>query len=289
VVKLTPAWRELYRKVVRLELRLTAHATGLRVTAGKAGDLGVRLVAHAARLRTTAARAGVEGFRLVAHAARLRVTADRAGLERVRLDAHAVRLRLTAAKAGLLSLILTKLSGLLIKTSADAANILAPAAHTVSTKLLTLVAPVKTLSAKAAEVATTLSNATLSPHKPGKLIGTKQIGGGAKLDAAVGKLDAAISETAAKVDNAYAYLTALNKRAAENKLPAGDAKGATAQVGAFVYSVSGANNTAHQTHLAIFIGGFLLVIGLGFGIALYRIRRGLPSSMAPPKSSGAAA
>jgi hypothetical protein len=65
-----------------------------------------------------------------------------------------------------------------------------------------------------------------------------------------------------------------------------NAQGATAQVGAFVYSVAGANNAAHETHLAGFIAGFALALGLGFGIGLYRIRRGMPSSLKPPKANG---
>ena len=71
------------------------------------------------------------------------------------------------------------------------------------------------------------------------------------------------------------------------EIPAGNALGATAQVGAFVYSIAGANNVGKQTHLAVFIGGFALVIGIGFGIGLYRMRRGMPSSLKPPKTKAA--
>jgi hypothetical protein len=185
---------------------------------------------------------------------------------------------------------LAALSHLLIGTSSAEANVVAPAAHTASVKLLGLVPTADTLSTQAAKVATTIANATLGPSKPPKPIATKQVGGGAKLDKAVGQLDSAITEAGEKVDNSYAYLTALNKRAYDNRLPAGDAQGATGgETGAWVYSVPGANDTAHQTHWAVFIGGFLLVIGLGFGISLYRIRRGMPSSMAPPPKSPAAA
>jgi hypothetical protein len=228
---------------------------------------------------------------LSTHAIQLEADAAAADLLRLHLIGHAARLRLTAAKAGLLALRLTAISDLLTRTSSAETNVVAPAALTASTKLLGLIPAANTLSSNAAATATSLSNASITPGKKAKPIHTREVGGGAKLDAAVGKLDSAITEAADKVDNAYAYLTALNKRAADNQLPAGDAQGATGgEVGAFVYSVSGANNTSHQTHLAVFIGGFALVIGLGFGISLYRIRRGMPSSMAPPpKSSGATA
>jgi hypothetical protein len=247
-VKLTPAYRALHRTVVDLELRLSIHAT--------------RLTADAAA----------------------------ADLLRLHLIGHASRLRVRAAQAGLLAAALTGLSGLLTRTSSTETNVVAPAAATASTRLLGLIPAANSLSTNAAAAATSIANATIAPSKKKpKQIHTKEVGGGAKLDSAVGQLDSAITGAGNKVDNAYAYLTAINKRAADNKLPAGDAQGATGgQAGAFVYSVSGANNTAHQTHLAIFIGGFALAIGLALGISLYRIRRGMPSSMAPPKSSAAA-
>jgi hypothetical protein len=224
------------------------------------------------------------------HAARLTADAAAAELVRLHLIGHAARLRATAARAGLLALELTGVSGLLTRTASAEANVVAPAAQTASTDLSGLVPAASALSTNAAATATALANATLSPsQKASKHIHEQQVGGGAKLDNAVGQLDSAITGAANKVDNGYAYLAALDTRAADNKLPAGNAVGATAQTGAYVYSVSGANDTAHQTHLAIFIGGFALVIGLTLGIALYRIRRGMPSSMAPPKSSAAAA
>jgi hypothetical protein len=104
------------------------------------------------------------------------------------------------------------------------------------------------------------------------------------LDAAVGKLDAAIASAGTKVNNDYAYLVALDKRASENQLPAGNATGATLQPGAFVYSIAGANNFSHQMNLAGLIGVVAVITGMGFGISLYRIRRGMPSSMAPAKA-----
>jgi hypothetical protein len=248
-IKVTKAYRDLHRRVDDLEARLTLHA---------------------ARLRTDAAAAE---------------------LIRLHLIDHAVRLRDRAAKANLLALRLTAVSDLVARTSSAETNVVVPAAQTASTDLIGLVPKANVLSTNAAKTATSLNNATIAPgkKKKPKQIHTREIGGGAKLDSAVGQLDGAITEAGDKVDNAYAYLTALNQRAAANKLPGGDAVGATAQAGAFVYSVSGANRTAHQTHLAIFIGGFALVIGLTLGISLYRIRRGMPSSMAPPKSSAAAA
>ena len=248
-VKLTPAYRDLHRRVV---------------------DLEALLAIHAARVKTDAAAADLLRLHLVDHAARLRVK---------------------AAKADLLALRLTAVSDLLARTSSAEANVVAPAAHTASTALVGLVPKANELSTKAAAAATSLADATIAPSKrKTKQIHTREIGGGAKLDSAVGQLDSAITDAANKVDSSYAYLKALDQRAANNQLPAGNAQGATGgQVGAFVYSVSGANDTAHQTHLSIFIGGFALVIGIGFGIAFYRIRRGMPSSVAPPKSSHAAA
>ena len=130
---------------------------------------------------------------------------------------------------------LTALSGLLARTSSDAANVLAPDAHTASTNLLGLVPKATALSANSAAAATTLADASLSPRqRQAKPIHTRQVGGGTHLDKAFGQLDSAITEAANKVDNTYAYLTALDKRAADNQLPAGNAKGATAQVGAYV-------------------------------------------------------
>ena len=245
LVKLTPAYRDLHRKVVDLELRLGAHAARLTANAAAADLLRLHLIGHAVRLKVKAVNARVAAVRL------------------------------------------TGLAGLLTRVSSAEANVLAPEAHTASTALVGLVPKANALSTKAAATATTLANATLGPGKPPKPIPTKQVGGGGKLDSAVGQLDAAITEAGDKVDNAYAYLTALNQRAANNQLPAGDAKGATAEVGAFVYSVSGANNSANQIHLATFIAGLALVIGLCFGIGIYRIRRGMPSSLMPPKSSAA--
>ena len=247
-VHLTPAYRALHAKLVKVEARLKRHALRLQAAARRAQVASVRLGAHAARLRVTAANAGVLAVR------------------------HAV------------------LSDRLARASSAAANVLAPAAAIASTKLAGLVPTATALSTDAAAAATTISNATLSPRqRASKPVQPTQVGGGAQLDQAVGQLDAAITSAANNVDSSYAYITALDQRATNNRLPAGNAIGATAQAGAFVYSVSGANDTAHETKLATFIGGFALFLGLAFGIGLYRIRRGLPSSLAPPKSSASAA
>ncbi len=291
-VQALPAWQALHSQVVDLETRLTAHATGLTATAANAGVLASHLTAHAAGLAATAAKAGELGARLRALSGQLaQASSAVTNVLGTRLTALSGQLaRTSSTAANVLAVHLTALSGLLARTSSDAANVLAPDAHTASTNLIGLVPKANDLSNNAAATATTLANASLSPSKhQSKTIQPKQVGGGAHLDKAFGQLDAAITNAADKVDNTYAYLAALDKRAADNQLPAGNATGATAQAGAFVYSVSGANNAVHQTHLAVFIGGFFLVLGLCFGIGLYRIRRGLPSSLAPPKSSPATA
>jgi hypothetical protein len=219
--------------------------------------------------RVLAVVVDLEGH-LAAHAAHLEARAANARELEGRLRAHAGRLEERAANAKELQL----------------------SALTASTNLTEHVAEdANSLSAKATETATTLEGATLKPGKKSsaKAIQPKAVGGGAHLDAAVGQLDAAITGTATKVDNEYAYLTALDKRAGENMLPAGNAIGATAQAGAFVYEIAGANNAEHEIHLAAFVGGFALTLGIMLGIGLYRVRRGLPSSMKPPKSAPAPA
>jgi hypothetical protein len=208
----------------------------------------------------------------------------------VRLTVHAALLKATAAKAGEFQNRVTALNGLLARTSSVAANVLAVRLTALSRLLAqTSALGPGALSTKAAAAATSLANAGLPQHsRQSKTIHSKQVGGGARLDKAFAKLDSAITDSADKVDHAYAYLTALDKRASENRLPAGNATGATVQAGAFVYSISGANNSNHETHLATFIGGFALFIAIGFGIGLYRLRRGLPSALKPPKAPPAA-
>ncbi|MGO8887950.1 MAG: hypothetical protein ACLQI7_30570 [Streptosporangiaceae bacterium] len=175
-----------------------------------------------------------------------------------------------------------RLSVALGTSSADAKKLRAVALST-SAGLATSSTNVDALSAKAAEVATTIANAsTTVTIKKGKAIQPKQIGGGAKIDSAVGQLDAAITQAGQTVDDNYAYLTALDIRAGQYLLPAGNASGATAQSGAIIWSIGGADNSQHQFHLAIIIGFTGMFIGATLGLGLYRIRRGEASSLAPP-------
>ena len=164
---------------------------------------------------------------------------------------------------------------------------LSPQIAALSPKFTGLSAKAAAVAAKAAQVAGTLATA-LTPkprqHRHGKTIHPKQVGGGKHLDAAVGKLDAAITDVGTKVNDDYAYLTALNTRASQTQLPAGNASGATVQAGAVSYSISGANLTQHNITLATYIGALALLLGATLGLGLYRIRRGEASSLAPPKT-----
>ena len=243
-----------------------------------------------AAARTARTRAALSALPSSVHKTRAYKALDRklGELER-RLKAHALRLRVAAARTTALQRKLDALSKLLEDASSAETNVVAPAARDTSTKLAGMAPAAGALSSDAAATATALAQLTVTPGKQRAPIKPRQVGGGAKVDKAVGKVDKSITTVADKVDNSYAYLKALDVRAAENRLPAGNAQGATAQAGAFVYSISGANDTAHQIHLATFIGGFALIIGIGFGIGLYRIRRGLPSSLKPPKTPKAAA
>lgn len=276
--------------------QLTQASTGAADAVTRAGGVGDRLNQAAAEAADAATRMADVRTGLEALPRSVRQTAAYGRLHRkvvdleLRLNAHADRLKVRAADAAVLRLKLAVLSSLLTKASSAQVNVVAPAARDASTKLTGLVPAAGALSTRAAAASTAVAHATLSPgeksHAP---IQPKRIGGGAKLDHAVNELNAAITKGADKVDKDYAYLKALDKRASENLLPAGNAKGATVQAGAFVYSVSGANNSQHQSHLATFIGGFALFVGLAFGIGFYRIRRGMPSSLKPPKSPPAAA
>ncbi len=147
-------------------------------------------------------------------------------------------------------------------------------------------ASANSLSAKAALAAATLANATRTPrkNKHGKTITPKAVGGGAKLDAAVAQLDAAITKASNELDDDYAYLDALDTRASQSMLPAGNASGATVQAGAFIYSISGANPAEKHIHLAAIIGATALILGASFGTSIYRIGRGQPSSLAPSQT-----
>jgi hypothetical protein len=188
------------------------------------------------------------------------------------------------SKVAVLETLILKLSGGLAATSVKAKAFQALVVR-VSTHLATSSTTVNGLSAKAAQAAITLANVTLTPKQwKTRKIHPRQVGGGARLDAAVDKLDAAISNAAAEVDDDYAYLTALDTRAGQSMLPAGNASWATAQVGAVIYSISGASPSQHQIHLATVIGMTALTLGATFGLSLYRIRRGEPSSLAPAKT-----
>jgi hypothetical protein len=276
--------------------RLAQASAGAADAAARAADVQGGLHQAAAEAADAAARMADVRTSLDALPPAVRGTPAYRGLHRrvvdleLGLTAHADRLRVKAAHADLLRLKLTGLSSVLATASSAETNVVAPAARDTSAKLNGLVPTAGALSTRAAAAATAVAHATLTPSKKRHApIHTKRIGGGARLDKAVGQLDGEITKAADKVDSTYAYLRALDQRAAESRLPAGNAQGATAQAGAFVYSISGANNTAHQTHLATFIGGFVLIIGIGFGIGFYRIRRGMPSSLKPPKVSKAAA
>ena len=173
----------------------------------------------------------------------------------------------------------------LAQTATDLQNVQA-AAVGVATKLASGSTSVNGASANIAAVATDIANATLAPSKAkgGKTVQPEQVGGGSKLDAAVAQLDLAINNAGDQVDYTYGYLTALDTRAGQNMLPGGNASGTTLQSGAVVYSISGANNNQKLIHFATIIGITALSLGATFGLGLYRIRRGEPSSLAPPKS-----
>jgi putative membrane protein len=208
---------------------------------------------------------------VLAHAARL--GADSGTAKTLRALAVSTSARLTAGSTRTKSL------------SAQLAA-LSPQLAALPPKFTGLSARAAAVAAKAAQVAGTLATA-LTPkpgHRHGKAIHPRQVGGGKHLDAAVGKLDAAISDVGTKVNDDYAYLAALNTRARRTQLPAGNASGATVQSGAVTYSISGANRIQHNITLAAYIGALALLLGATLGLGLYRIRLGEPSSLAPPKT-----
>src|SRR5271167_461917 len=296
-----PAASEAARKV---STGAESSASALTEDAAQAAENAGRMANLQARLSEDAANAGENAGRL--HEFQLKLEALPALVQRTpaysallaravkleeHLKAHAARLEARVADAKRLEDRLIRHSAHLEARAARAKELQSSALE-ASTNLTGHVDErASSLSTQASEIAETLANATLSPHeqKSSKAVQPKQVGGGAHLDAAVGQLDSAITHAGEEIDKRYAYLAALDKRSAENLLPAGNAIGATYQVGAYVYSIEGANTTAHEIHLASFIGGFALTLGIMFGIAFYRIRRGLPSSLAPPKSSPAPA
>lgn len=257
-------------RMASFQARLSEDAANATEHASRAHEFRLKLealpepVRHTAVYSTLLATAVALEAHLESHAARLQARVGEAKALEAALLRHAARLQARAAKA-------KELQSAALEASTNLTEHVGESASALSTQ--------------AAEAAQTLAGATLNPkERKSKSVQSKQVGGGAHLDAAVGQLDSAITGVGNEVDKRVAYLAALNKRAAENKLPAGNAIGATYQVGAYVYSIEGASNTAHEIHLAGFIGGFALTLGIMFGIGFYRVRRGLPSSLAPPKS-----
>src|SRR5271167_297910 len=288
-----PAASEAARKV---STGAESSASALTEDAAQAAENAGRMANLQARLSENAGRLHEFQLKLEALPALVqRTPAYSALLARAvkleeHLKAHAARLEARVADAKRLEDRLIRHSAHLEARAARAKELQSSALE-ASTNLTGHVDErASSLSTQASEIAETLANATLGPReRKSKATQPKQVGGGAHLDAAVGQLDSAITHAGEEIDKRYAYLTALDKRAAENLLPAGNAIGATYQVGAYVYSVEGANSTAHEIHLASFIGGFALTLGIMFGIGFYRVRRGLPSSLAPPKSPPAPA
>jgi hypothetical protein len=154
---------------------------------------------------------------------------------------------------------------------------------TLSANLAAGSASASSLSANAALAAATIENAVIAPPAKGKVIQPKQLGGGAKLDAAVGQLDAAITSAGTKVDNSYAYLTALDTRAGQSQLPAGNASGTTVETGALSYSLPAVDFNPQHMHYATVTGVVALALGSTLGLSLYRKRRGQASSLFPAK------
>jgi putative membrane protein len=228
------------------------------------------VVAHAARLVTDSENAKA--------LAALAVTAS------TNLAASSTSAKALSARIAARSLQIAALSPKIAARSAQIAA-LSPKIAALSPQIAALSPKFAALSAKSAEVAATIAAATgpKRSSKHGRTIQPRQVGGGARLDAAVGKLDGAITQAGNQVDDNYAYLAALDVRAGKSLLPAGNASGATAQTGAVVYSIGGADPTQQNIHFATVIGVTALILGATIGLGLYRIRRGWPSSLAPPK------
>lgn len=195
------------------------------------------------------------------------------------------RLQLLSQRLSTIEGLILTLSGDLNATAGRVRSMQSQLSGVVSSDLSAASGHANDLSQRALALANTISQTTPSRSKRARRpISTKQIGGGARLDAAVQRLDAAISGAAGQVDTQYADLTALDKRARQTQLPGGNATGATVQAGLIVYSVAGANQTQHILHLAAIIGATALLLGSTIGLSLYRIRRGWPSSLAPAKT-----
>jgi hypothetical protein len=248
-VAATPRFRLMQLRLTALETLVVAHASRLVAASGSAKALAALAVSASANLAASSTSAKALSAKIAARSAQI----------------AALSPQIAAGSAQIAAL--------------------SPQIAALSPQIAALSPKFAALSAKSAEVAVTIAGATGPSHKPrqGRTIQPKQVGGGARLDAAVGKLDAAITQAGNQVDDKYAYLAALNVRAGQNLLPAGNASGATAQTGAIIYSIGGADQTGTQIHLALIIGVTGLFIGATLGLGLYRIRRGEPSSLAPPK------
>jgi hypothetical protein len=178
-------------------------------------------------------------------------------------------------------LILT-LIGALDTTNAAVTSLQNQLATTVANDLTKGSTDANNFSQQALALANSIAAVTPKPAKQStQTIQTKQIGGGAELDAAVNQLDAAITNAGTVVDTNYAGLTALDVRSRDSQLPGGNATGATEQAGIVIYSIGGADSAGHAIHVAVLIGALAATLGATVGLAVYRIRKGWPSSMAP--------
>ncbi len=304
---LVPAAQHVSRGAAKLAVSLRTLSADAQQLSTNAGNLSARIAQHATDAASTASMIADIQTRFAALPAAICSALSKIPAPTVRpaptptaspspspsrsaIPSCVPRLKATRAFTTLQSKLVAlqdlvlKLSAALGTSSADAKTVKA-SALSASAGLATSSTNVDALSARAAQVATAIANAsTTITVKKGKAIQPTTIGGGAKLDAAVKQLDDAISQAGATVDDNYAYLTALETQAGQNLLPAGNASGATAQAGALSYSIGGADNSAHQIHLALIIGVTGLFIGATLGLGLYRIRRGEASSLAPGKT-----
>jgi hypothetical protein len=188
-----------------------------------------------------------------------------------------LNLRLQVIDALILSLV-----SALNTTATDVQALQNQVATTVAADLTKGSADANQFSQQALALANSISALTPKPTtQPTKTVQTQTVGGGAQLDAAVNQLDAAITSAGTEVDANYADLDALDVRAFDNQLPAGDATGATHQAGIVIYSIGGANSTGRAISLSSLIGAIAATLGATIGLAFYRIRKGWPSSMAP--------
>jgi len=193
-----------------------------------------------------------------------------------------------ALQRGLTTLetVVTDLVNGLTTASTDTQTLATTLATTVANDLTTASTDANTFSRQALALSNTLAVATLAPSKKQpKTVQPTQVSGHGRLDAAVAELNDSITQAGNSVDASYAQLDALDIRAAQNQMPAGNATGATMQNGLVIFSVSGANQTQHQIHLSIIIGITALSLGATIGLGLYRIRKGWASSLAPTKKS----